>query len=586
MLLDKLLQHENIAIQCHNIPDADAIAAGFGLYRYLVEKNKKPFLFYSGPPITKPNLLAMILQLQIPIEHAPDLKEWDGLLITVDCQYGMGNVGKVEAPHVAVIDHHLQERELPEVCELRPWLGACSTLVWDLLEKENFVFDLPLSTALVYGLFMDTNNFSELKHPLDKDMWDALKVDEGIFKQLRLSNLSLNDLLQTSSSLTELNVINEALRLALVPVPMCDPNLLGVIGDLVIQVDSIDTVVAYSPLPSGDLKFSVRTTTRDTKASDLAQWLADDLGSGGGHKEKAGGYIAYSKFVAKYTDKSLAAYCEERLRSYYERVRLIDCLDPHTFAGWPKPENCFLYRKLATSQGFLPTTQVFAEGVTLHIRTLEGDVLVKSSKDTYLMIGILGEVYPIERKVFEASYNVVDEEYAPQMEYFPTVLNTETGMRTSLAQYARACKATATKVVQAYVLGPSEYVKIFTAWDSENYYSGGPGDSVVVQSAHDLYVVRADVFSQTYARDFTREQLETMPHAQKICSVGLVGHDEQDAIAWALQPQEPFCVEVTQGGDAVSILLGAKEDWLVQDAKGFFEVLSPQLFQQKYARVS
>ncbi len=582
MLLDKLLEHEKIAIQCHNIPDADAIAAGFGLYRYLTAHNKSPLFFYSGPPITKPNLLAMILQLEIPILHEPDLRQWDGLLVTVDCQYGMGNVTRIDASHVAVIDHHLQEKELPEVCELRPWLGACSTLIWDLLAKENFVFDIPLSTALVYGLFMDTNNFSELRHPLDKDMWDALEVDESIFKQLRLSNLSLNDLLQTSSSLNELSMISDAHGLALVPVSMCDPNLLGVIGDLVIQVDSIDTVVAYSPLPSGDLKFSVRTTTRETKASDLAQWLADDLGSGGGHKEKAGGYIAFAKFSEKYPDKTLAAYCKERLCQYYESVQLLDCADAQSLRDWPQEKKCATYRKLAVQQSFVPTADIFAEGSNLHIRTLEGDVAIQSSKDTYLMIGILGEVYPITRKVFEDTYIVEEGIDTREMQYYPTVLNTETGMRTSLVDYARNCRTTATKVVQAFCLGEAEYVKIFTLWDSENYYSGLPGDFVVVQSSNDLYVVRQDIFKQSYARDFTHESVASHAEAQKVCSVA---SSSQELCGWAVRPQEGFCVDMAndaQEKTAVALAMGTKEDWLVQKNNGAFEVLSEQAFSKKY----
>jgi hypothetical protein len=120
-------------------------------------------------------------------------KEWDGLLINVDCQHGAANVSPVAASRIAVIDHHIQERELPVLCDLRPWLGSCSTLVWSLLAQESFAIDACLGTALHYGLFSDTNGFSEIMHPLDRDMWDALDADQSILKKLKRSNLTLHD---------------------------------------------------------------------------------------------------------------------------------------------------------------------------------------------------------------------------------------------------------------------------------------------------------------------------------------------------------------------------------------------------------
>ncbi len=592
MILDEILRHDAIAIQCHNIPDADALASGFALHSFLQAQGKKPIFFYGGPAITKPNLLVMIVQLGIPVQHLPQLDQWDGLLITVDCQHDTGNVSKVTAPHIVVIDHHIQEKDLPPLYDLRPWLGSCSTLIWDLLSQKNFPLDVHNSTALYYGLFMDTNSFSEVRHPLDKDMWDNLNFDERIFKQLRLSNLSLNDLLQTSSSLNNLNIIHEEYRLALIAAPMCDPNILGVISDLATQVDSIDTVVAHSPLPNGDFKFSVRTTTRDTKANDLASWIAHTMGSGGGHSEKAGGYIAQKKFEELHPQKAFTEYCEERICNYYESFRLIDCLDAHSLQGWPSTRTYRSYRKRPVSQGFVKTAAVFGHDVTLHVRTLEGDIFVQSNEDTYLMLGIDGEVYPIERNVFKNIYSVHTTDYTPNCNYYPTVLNTQTGMRISLEAYVQPCVSLASQKIQAYCLNDAEYVKIFTRWDQENYYSGGPGDWLLSRTENDLYIVRSDIFKKTYLRDFTDEKIEELPQAQMIF---LKNHtDMAEHALWALQVQEDFCVErrtlsseSTQDtaqsfGQNQDCYLGLAGSWLVQNTQGLYTILSPNQWEKDY----
>jgi phosphoglycolate phosphatase len=85
MRLSELLNEGPIAIQCHDNPDADALASGFGLYRFFEAAGAEGLkFFYGGAPITKPNLTRMTEELRIPARHEPDMKEWGGLLINVD----------------------------------------------------------------------------------------------------------------------------------------------------------------------------------------------------------------------------------------------------------------------------------------------------------------------------------------------------------------------------------------------------------------------------------------------------------------------------------------------------------------------
>lgn len=48
MRLQELERFEEIVIQCHDNPDADALASGFGLYRYFSQKGKRVRFVYSG----------------------------------------------------------------------------------------------------------------------------------------------------------------------------------------------------------------------------------------------------------------------------------------------------------------------------------------------------------------------------------------------------------------------------------------------------------------------------------------------------------------------------------------------------------
>ena len=205
MKLSDLAAYNPITVQCHDNPDADALASGYALYTYFKESGKDVRFLYAGRnAVQKPNLSLMLRHLEIPVEYVDRVEDLlrdmpenrlPGLLITVDCQYGAGNVMKIPAEHVAVIDHHQIEMKNVEMSEINPELGSCSTLVWDMLRKEQYeIQDMKLGTALYYGLYSDTNQFAEIYNPLDMDMRDALPCEKSLIKLFRNSNLSLHEL--------------------------------------------------------------------------------------------------------------------------------------------------------------------------------------------------------------------------------------------------------------------------------------------------------------------------------------------------------------------------------------------------------
>ncbi|MBQ3028987.1 MAG: DHH family phosphoesterase, partial [Lachnospiraceae bacterium] len=196
MRLKELSEYSSVVIQCHDFPDADTIASGFAVYTYLKKRGTKVRLIYGGKnKITKPNLIIMTEQLEIPLEYVTELSEAE-LLLTVDCVYGEGNVTKFPAKQVAVIDHHLCNRPVSELMEVRSGYGSCASVVAELLRAEGVSVneDAAVATALYYGLYTDTNAFGELNHPADKDLRDFAKYDVSVFTLLKNSNLSLEEM--------------------------------------------------------------------------------------------------------------------------------------------------------------------------------------------------------------------------------------------------------------------------------------------------------------------------------------------------------------------------------------------------------
>ena len=499
MRLRDLLTYESIVVQCHDNPDADAIASGFGVYLYLKDQGKQVRFVYGGRYVVqKSNLVLMISELQIPIEHVEELAA-PPLLVTVDCQYGEGNVTRFEAKEVAVIDHHQVSGELPRLHEVRSNLGACSTVVRDLLEKEGVDFNenRKLATALYYGLMTDTSGFTEISHPLDRDLRDDAAFERSMITRFRNTNLSLKELEIAGMALVGYDY-NEECRYAVVEAKPCDPNILGMISDLILEVDVVETCLVYSVLPFG-IKLSVRSCVKEVKASELAEVITEEIGSGGGHLEKAGGFIQMEllqkAWKGRPEEENVGEFLKKRMKHYFQDTQVI-----HADAYEIDLCGMTLYKKRKIPMGFVKAAEIFAPGTTVCVRTLEGDLDVQIQQDIYIMIGVKGEVYPNKQEKFERSYQVLEEPYRFEGEYAPVVKDPLEGKPISLVPYARACVTTGESYI--YVKEIQHRIKVFTEWDKEKYMLGRPGDYLAARrdDLHDIYVIHRDIFERTYER--------------------------------------------------------------------------------------
>ncbi len=490
MRLSDFLKYEDIVIQCHDNPDADALASGYGLYSFFEKNGKKTRFIYGGKfEVQKSNLVLMMSTLNIPAKHVDSLDEPD-LLITVDCQYGEGNVTRFAAKKVAVIDHHQVSGELPEMSDVRSNLGSCSTVVKDLLEAEgiNVNDDKGLATALFYGLLTDTNGFAEISHPLDKDLRDGAAYDKSLVRMYRNSNLSFD----------EMNIAGEALlghsyfeddRFAIVEAAPCDPNILGMISDLLLEVHGVDTCLVYSILPFG-VKLSVRSCIKETKASDLAAYITAGVGSGGGHVDKAGGFIQ-KELLGNLDPKD---FLKDRMQQYFANSQVIYAAEYEADVSKMKE-----YKKLKLPVGYIKAMDVMPVGTMVCVRTLEGDLEMEITDDLYFLIGVEGEVYTNREEKLLRSYELTDSPYEANLEYEPTVKDVVEGRIVGLMQHAKMCIPTGE--VHIYACPIDKITKIFTAWDNEKYMQGKPGDyqAVRMDDLHDTYIIRKDIFMKTYA---------------------------------------------------------------------------------------
>ncbi|MBR6223034.1 MAG: DHH family phosphoesterase [Lachnospiraceae bacterium] len=498
MKLNELLSFDDIVIQCHDNPDADALASGYALYWYLKKQGKSPRFIYRGRnEITKSNLLIMLKRLEIPVSYAPDFSDVPELLVTVDCQYGQRNVTMTKAQNVAIIDHHHTTVELPALSEVRSHIGSCSTILWDMLRAEgiNVDEDVLLSTALYYGLFTDTGKLSEISHPLDRDMRDSLFINKSIITEMSNSNISLDELKITGKAILDYEYHGKH-KYLMIKADQCDPNILGVISDFSMETVGVNICIAYYVSPQ-EVKFSVRSCVKEIHANELAAFLAEGLGGGGGHITKAGGTVRPEKLPGYQEgieiDDIANDVFKKRLEAYFGMYKIIYARDTVLDTTDMKT-----YEKRQQILGYVELTDLFPLNTMLEIRTLEGDINIRLDADKYLMIGIEGEVYPITKEKLEKSYEYAKEPYNKTFEYDPCIRDVLTGEKKNVLKYAKAVKSTGH--VRIYAKKLENFVKLFTLWDEEKYYSGKPGDYIAVREddPHDIYIISGRLFDQLY----------------------------------------------------------------------------------------
>ena len=320
--LQKLLKYNKICIQCHNNPDPDTVASAFGIQNYLNKNGIESRIVYGGPQnITKANLKILIKECGIKIEKVTYIED-DEFLVLVDCQKGQGNVFDFGKEECIIIDHHIRIVEDNENYLVKSQYQSCSTIVYELLQEEGYAVEESeeLCVAMLYGLYTDTSSFLDMFHERDILMKQELLKDQPLFERLVKSNMSFAELVIVADAMHN-HYFDIERRSAIVEVLKCDQAVLGIIGDFMIQVDSVLLSIVYTEAGDG-YQISIRTCHENLRANEIAAYLCEGIGSGGGHGKKAGGRVLKVKMKEVYKTEDIFQLMNDRLVEYMEKEKI------------------------------------------------------------------------------------------------------------------------------------------------------------------------------------------------------------------------------------------------------------------------
>lgn len=304
-----------IFIQPHDAPDPDAIASAFGLHYLLSRHGLKARIIY-GREYEKMDARRMVALLGIELSMAAEAAsiESEDWVVVIDGQSGNTNMADLHCVEVAAIDHHVLRADASyRFLDIRPEVGSCSAIIADYFFENQEIPPRLVATALLYGIFIDTDSMTRGVTDLDALMFYRLYAfaEPEIFRRLRSSQLTLRDMATYADAFRTVEVYG---RLAFLRLADADDSLVGAANDIVLSLDEIDASIAYSVRSDG-VKISVRCKVDDIHGDELARAIAGDLGFGGGHVHMAGGFIPADRVPP---DRSIDTLIRHRAISYME----------------------------------------------------------------------------------------------------------------------------------------------------------------------------------------------------------------------------------------------------------------------------
>lgn len=294
--LIKLCQGHLVYIQTHNFPDPDAIASAYGLQKLLAVYGVESRLCYDGK-IDKLSASKMLdafgIRMQPYVNLAAEMRETDRI-ICVDTQKNGGYATDMVGDEIACIDHHPTYVPVEYQYQDIRITGACASLIAEYFSLSGNAPDEDTATALLYGIKMDTLQFTRGVTDLDIRMFRYLfpYCDLEKLGDLERNNMEFADLKAYGAAIENVELYDKV-GFSYIPFE-CPDAMIAILADFILALVEVEVAVVASSRKN-DIRLSVRSEDPEIHAGNLLHAALRDVGGGGGHASMGGGSVARDK---------------------------------------------------------------------------------------------------------------------------------------------------------------------------------------------------------------------------------------------------------------------------------------------------
>lgn len=278
-------------IYMHDNPDPDALAAAMGLALLITKELGAKTTLARGGIVGRAENRAMVEALDIPLVPVEqiDPAAFDAIAL-VDSQPETGNNSLPPGHRVdVVIDHHPARPGSARAawCDIRPELGATSTIIFQYLRERNIALDPVLATGFFFALRAETRDLGREATEAERQAYLHLVplVDHKLLFRMSHPKVPREHFIALDRALRSAEVLGDVVAVNLGALSY--PDLVAEVADLLLSFEGARFVLCMGRY--GGLGYlSLRTEASEARAGSLMRSVVGADGAAGGHGTMAG----------------------------------------------------------------------------------------------------------------------------------------------------------------------------------------------------------------------------------------------------------------------------------------------------------
>ncbi len=297
-LLRTLADKKNILITTHLHPDPDALGSSQGLLHLLRKRLPKAKVSMSIKGNVAGGInstFARLSDLDLVPWDEQKLHEYDAYIL-LDSQPISAYCPLPRSTDVtAVIDHHRGRHNKPHCpfCDIRTDVGATSSIIFSYFMELEEPITPALGASLLFAIESDLAGAAGTPGELDNIALSSLTLlaDTRKLYQMRYVDLPQSYYTSYAAALNNAVYYDNAIVSHIDVIDSLEKP--AVMADFLLRFDAVQWSLVTA-VHETKLIMSLRTSNKTISAVDVIRRLIRNMGEGGGHRLKAGGYIPLS----------------------------------------------------------------------------------------------------------------------------------------------------------------------------------------------------------------------------------------------------------------------------------------------------
>jgi len=314
-----------LGVFMHDNPDPDAIATAVGLSRIAEEFGVETEACYFGEISHQENrAFVNLLDLEVRNVAVGEELDFDGVALVDHSAPGVNDQLDPETPVDIVVDHHPPNDDVEaDFVDIRPELGAASTILVEYLRGFGLDVETAVATALLYGIRVDTDDFARevTTDDFEAAAWLLTRADTDVLERIETPSVSADTLDTIARAIRNRELDGSVLASCVGAIS--DRDTLAQAADRLLAMRGVTVTFVYG-YTEGTIYVSARARGNDVDLGSVLRSAFGEMGSAGGHADMAGAQLPLGLFdeVGDDAEHTLTEMVEDVVATrFFEGIR-------------------------------------------------------------------------------------------------------------------------------------------------------------------------------------------------------------------------------------------------------------------------